>query len=243
MMRKLGLVTSVLVASVFTTTAVLAAGPRDGLYLMTRYLSGLELDGYYFKAGQVLRSPIGNIATLDIAAAGRARPAFYGQIDMTGNKMRVRWGDNRTSESVLEVTAGDPCFAWDGGIFCPVTGFKAGERLNGSFEGGLRSSSSVGTASNLRTVTFTSAGTYQMDATGEVHSTADPSSREQEDDIAGFSAGQESGTYTLSGTDLALQPGGRAPYHVLTFPYNVDDNAKSKPDHVYFGGTMLQRLR
>ena len=241
MKRKFGLVTSVLVCSVFSTTAALAAGPRDGLYLMTRYFSGLELDAYYFKAGQVVRSPIGNIATLDFAAARRDKPAFVGQVDMNGNKMRVRWGDNRLTESVLEVKAGDPCFAWDGGTFCPVTGFKGGEHLNGSFEGGLRSSSSVGAASNLRTVSFTSAGTYRMDATGEVHSQADPTRREE--DLSGFSEGQESGSYTLSGTDLTLQPAGRAPYHVLIFPYNVDDNSKEKPDHIYFGGTMLQRLR
>jgi len=154
---------------------------------------------------------------------------------MKGGTMTVRWADGKSSESQFEVTKGDPCFGWDGGIFCPVTGFAPGERLDGRFEGGLKSTGPNGTASNLRQITFTSAGRYEMDAMGSV---ATP-----DGGPASTSQGQESGTYTINGTDLTLAPAGRAPYHLLAFPYNIDEKAKLKPDHIYFGGTMLQRLK
>ena len=233
--QRLLFAASLIGASLCATTASAASGPRDGLYLMVRYVYGgnLEFDAYYFKAGQVARAPTANIATLDFVALRNKTPAAVGTVSINGDKMMIRWGNGTSAESTLETKAGDPCFAWDAGSFCPVSPFKPGERLDGTFEGGLRSTGSTGTvASNARTISFTSGGTYQMDAVGVLG---------DKDGVDAFEGGSEKGTYTLNGTDLTLTSG--KTYHVLAFPYNADDGAAVKPDHVYFGGSMLKRIK
>jgi hypothetical protein len=215
-----------------------AAGPKDGLYLMLRYWSGtLELDAYYFKGGQVVRGPMGNIATLDFAALRSRVPYKVGEVAMAGNKMRIEWGDGTASENTFEPEANGACFGFDAGTFCPVTGFAPGEKLSGSFEGGLRAGNDRTAVGNVRTIVFSSDGTYRMDAMA-----TELDLEQKSDQLLAWSAGNEQGTYELDGTALKLDPVGRKPYVVLTFPYDVGGNPKTAPDHIYFGGTMLKRL-
>ena len=218
--------------------AARAAGPADGLYLMVQYAFGsLSLDAYYFKSGEVARSPQGNVATLDFAALKRAAPWKVGTVTMANDVMEIRWGDGSTSKNSFEPEANGSCFGFDAGTFCPVVGFKPGERLNGSFEGGLRASSDRNAATNARRIDFSTDGHYAMDAVGSILDL-----EQKTDQVLGFSSGSEQGTYELNGTALTLHPAGRKPYVVLTFPYDVAGDPKKMPDHVYFGGTMLKRL-
>ena len=60
-----------LAASCFAAgSATAQAAPKDGLYLMTRYWSGsgLEIDAYYVRANQIVRSPSRNVSQIDFAA-------------------------------------------------------------------------------------------------------------------------------------------------------------------------------
>jgi hypothetical protein len=215
-----------------------AAGPVDGLYLMVQYAFGsLNLDAYYFKGGQVARSPQGKVATLDFAALKRAAPWKVGTVLMTNDMMEIRWGDGSVSKNRFEPEAAGPCFGFDAGTYCPVAGFKPGDRLNGSFEGGLSASSDRNAVRNARRIDFTADGHYAMDAVGSLLDL-----EEKTDQVMAFSSGSEQGTYELDGTALSLHPAGRKAYVVLTFPYDVGGDPKKAPDHVYFGGTMLKRL-
>jgi hypothetical protein len=227
-----------LLLSLASATQARAAGPADGLYLMVQYAFGsLSLDAYYFKGGQVARSPQGNIATLDFAALKRAAPWKVGTVAMANDMMEMRWGDGSVSKNRFEPEANGPCFGFDAGTYCPVSGFKPGEKLNGSFEGGLKASSDRAAATNARRIDFTADGHYAMDAVG-----SGLDLEEKTDQVLAFSSGNEQGTYELNGTALSLHPTGRKPYVVLTFPYDVAGDPKKMPDHVYFGGTMLKRL-
>ena len=155
-------------------------------------------------------------------------------MQMKGDQLTVVWGDGHKTESRVERSAGDPCFSWDSGSFCPVELFANGATLNGSFEGGASSGSGV---ANARTISFKSDGTYAMDMSATV------SSRSAESKVSAGSTGQESGRYQLNGTLLHLTPTGKPAYDILIFPYTMDDASKVKPDHLYFGGTMLKRMR
>ena len=215
-----------------------AAGPADGLYLMVQYAFGsLSLDAYYFKSGQVARSPQGDVATLDFAKLKAKAPWKVGGIAMTGDAMEIRWGDGSVSKNRFEPDSKSACFGFDAATYCPVSGFKPGDKLAGSFEGGLRSSSDRDAATNARRLDFTAEGHYAMDAVGTLLDLED-----KNNELMDFSAGKEQGSYELSGTALTLHPDGRAPYVVLTFPYDIGGDPKKMPDHVYFGGTMLKRL-
>ena len=210
-------------------------GPKDGLYLMTRYWSGtgLEIDAFFFKTGQVVRSPSANVDQFDFAAAKRATPGKVGQFTLGAGKMSITWGDGTKSESAVETQAGDPCFTWDMGIFCPVEAFPAGAKLTGTFEGGA---SSGGGVSNARVITFAADGSYRMESSAAISSCTNQST------VTGGATGAEAGTYQLSGTLLRLTPAGGPPaYGVLVFPFTQNDAAKVKPDSLYFGGTMLKR--
>lgn len=220
-------------------SAIAQASPKDGLYLMTRYWSGsgLEIDAYYVRAGQIVRSPSRNVAQIDFAAERAQSPARVGQMQMKGDQLTVTWGDGHKTESRVERSAGDPCFSWDGGSFCPVERFANGATLSGSFEGGASAGADGSRVANARDISFKADGTYTMDMSATV------SSRTNESRASAGSTGQESGHYQLNGTLLHLMPTGKAAYDVLVFPYTMDDAAKVKPDHLYFGGTMLKRSR
>jgi hypothetical protein len=227
-----------LILSLASSISAQAAGPADGLYLMLQYAFGsLQLDAYYFKGGQVARSPQGNVATLDFAALKRAVPWKVGTVAMTNDIMEIRWGDGSVSKNRFEPEANGPCFGFDAGTYCPVSGFKPGDRLNGSFEGGLRASGERNAATNGRKIDFTADGHYSMDAVGSLLDLEEKSGQ-----VLGFSSGTEQGTYELNDTALSLHPAGRKAYVVLTFPYDIGGDPKKMPDHVYFGGTMLKRL-
>jgi hypothetical protein len=208
--------------------------PKDGLYMMTRYWSGsgLELDAYYFKGNQVVRSPATNIDGFDFDAARKAAPGTVGTYTRTADKMTITWGDGNKADSTVEMKAGDPCFMWNMGSFCPVTPFPAGAKLTGTFAGGAGSSHGGNAASNARVITFSADGTYQMDATSTLM---------QENALAAASTGQEQGTYQLNGTSLLLTPKQGAAQNLVVFPYTQNDNAPVKPDSLYFGGSMLKR--
>jgi hypothetical protein len=227
-----------LALAVWTIVAGLAVraqgGPKDGLYLMTRYWSGtgLEIDAFYFKGTQVVRSPTENIEQFDFAAARRSAPGKVGQFTFAAGKLSIAWGDGTKGESPVETQAGDPCFTWDMGIFCPVEAFPAGAKLSGSFEGGASSGRGV---SNARLITFAADGTYRMDSSAAV------SSQTSQSRVTGGATGTESGTYQLAGTLLRLAPAGKTSYNVLVFPFTQNEAAKVKPDSLYFGGTMLKR--
>jgi hypothetical protein len=224
--------------SLASSISARAAGPADGLYLMLQNAFGsLNLDAYYFKGGQVARSPQGNVATLDFAALKRAAPWKVGTVAMTNDIMEIRWGDGTVSKNRFEPEANGSCFGFDAGTCCPVSGFKPGDRLNGSFEGGLRVSSDRNAATNGRRIDFTADGHYSMDAVGSVLDLEEKSGQ-----VLGFSSGSEQGTYELNGTALSLHPAGRKAYVVLTFPFDIGGDPQKMPDHVYFGGTMLKRL-
>lgn len=219
---------------------LLAAGPAaaqgapDGLYLMTRYWmnSGLETGGFLFAQGQVARDPAGDPAAFDFAAARAADPASVGAVSLAGDTLSVAWGDGSTTASTLE-PAGEGCFYWDGGQFCPAGGF-AGPTLSGHYEGSIGAAGLQGTIAVARSVTFGPDGRYAMGATSSFASTSDGST------VSGGASGEEKGTYALAGTTLTLTPKGGAPTVVTAFPYGAD-LATDHPEWIYFGGTMLSR--
>jgi hypothetical protein len=179
----------------------------------------------------------GNVAALDFAALKRAALWKVGTVAMTNDIMEILWGDGTVSKDRFEPEANSSCFGFDAGTYCPVNGFKAGDRLNGSFEGGLRASGDRNAATNARRIDFTADGHYSMDAVGSVLDL-----EQKTDQAMGFSSGSEQGTYELNGTALSLHPAGRKAYVVLAFPYDIGGDPKKMPGHVYFGGTMLKRL-
>src|SRR5205823_566843 len=129
----------------------------------------------------------------------------------------IVWGDGSKSESAVERDAGDPCFTWDMGIFCPAESFPAGAKLAGSFEGGASSGGAGGNVvSNARVITFAADGTYRMDSSAAV------TGRTSQTQVTGGASGSEAGTYQLTGTLLRLIPaGGKPAYDVLVFPFTV----------------------
>lgn len=207
--------------------------PADGLYLMTRFWpsTGLEVDGFLFQNGQVVRGPSGDLAAFDFDAARAAAPDRVGTYEVSGDTMKVTWASGSVSESGLEPDGG--CFGWDAGLFCPAAPFGSGV-LEGVYEGGASGSAALGFAMNSRTIAFAPDGRYEMASAGSVSSETDEST------VSGGASGGEAGTYAIDGTVLTLSPDGGASQQVVAFPYgeNVDG---ASPEWIYFGGTMLKR--
>ena len=208
----------------------LAAGPADGLYLMTRFSgSSLSMDAFLFRKGQVARAPESDVEGFDFAAARSARPDRTGTYGMEGETLVVTWADGKTIASNYKQDK--DCFGWNGGIFCPVKPFAKGARLEGKFSGGQ--SAGGGAVASSTTISFSPDGSYALSSTGSVSPGGG---------VAGSAASSssETGSYELSGTSLTLRSAGGAAKKILVFPY--DDGGKGKqPARLYFGGTMLRR--
>ena len=212
--------------------AARADGPKDGLYLMTRFLGGsLEIKAYYFRDGRVSLRPIGDLDSFDFDAAAKAQPDTVGTVAVKGETMAVTWGDGNVAEAKVEPDG--ECFTWNMGIFCPAKTFEAGERLSGTFEGGASGLPGLGSyVANSNTLVFKPDGTYTRGTVGSVVTA----------DVSAGSTGSESGQYEIAGgTLLRLKPEGKPAYDVLTFPYD-DGSGKAHPPRMYFNGTMLKRV-
>jgi hypothetical protein len=234
------LLTALVGLFICAATPALATGPADGLYFMLRNWGGyLELDAYYFKAGHVVRSPVGDIAKLDLARLQSALPGYVGDVTMNGSTMVVHWANGTSRQSRLETKPGDKCFAWDAATFCPVSGFKPGERLNGKYEGGRV----IGGKGKLLEITFSKDGTYHWHVlnTQSWNSYVKAYGIERETLHTTTEADYE-GQYVLDDKVIVLRDKTRGEIHILTFPFDIADNPATKPDHVYFGGAMLQRV-
>ena len=212
-----------------------AAAP-DGLYLMTRYIPGssLEIEGWFFKNGQVSKHPSGNVANFNFAAAAKAEPDRTGTYTWSGKKMSFKWANGTTSEGEYE--AGDHgCFFWDMGNFCPASPFPPNTKLSGLFEGGA--SAGYGRVSNATELTLTSDGKYTLSAAASLKSESSNGSQL----YGGASSGKETGTYSISGTTLTLTGGGKT-RQLLTFPY--DDGSKGpQPRRLMFDGIIMKHTR
>jgi hypothetical protein len=203
--------------------------------MMTRMVMGssLEIAGWYFKNGQVVENPRGDIAHLDFKAAAADAPATTGTFALSGKKMTMRWANGKTSTGDYE--PGDHgCFYWDMGSFCPAEPFAKNQKLDGVFTGGASAGS--GRVANATTLTLTSGGQYKLEQAGSVKSSVSAGTQ-----LQGGSSGGETGTYELSGTVLTLKAANGKIRQVLTFPY--DDGTKGpQPRRMFFDGAMLKRL-
>lgn len=221
-------------SSYLSVSPALAANP-DGLYLMVRVLMGSspEISGWYFKNGKLSNRPLGNVANFDFNAAAKANPDKTGTYTISGTKMTINWSNGKKSEGDYE--AGDHgCFYWDMGSFCPVTPFPAGTKLSGQFEGGA--SAGYGAVSNAHTINFNSDGTYKMSSAASLKSESSNGTQ-----LSGGATGDESGTYSISGTTMTLTGGGKT-RQVLTFPY--DDGTKGPaPRRIMFDAIMMKHTK
>lgn len=227
------LVTVVIVVGEWTNGSAIAAN-LDGMYLMTRFWpsSGLEMAAYAFNNGDVVMNPVGSDKTVNVAAERALHPNQVGKFKIEGNQLVVVMNGS-TKRSKFEPQS-KGCFGWDAGIFCPVKPFSAGTTLDGTFSGGA--SVGGGAAMSGTTITFFKNGTYQRESVGSV------ASRGSRTAVTGGSVGNERGKYRIDGAALHLLPDRGKEAVFSTFPY--DDGSKGPtPRRVYFGGTMLKRIR
>ena len=210
-----------------------AAEPK-GIYMMTRMVMGssLQIEGWYFKNGQVAENPRGDVARFDFKAAAAEAPGSTGTFTISGKNMTVSWANGKKATGNYQ--PGDHgCFYWDMGSFCPVEPFGKNQKLDGVFTGGASAGS--GRVANATTLTLMSSGQYQLEQVGSV--TSAPSAGTQ---LQAGSSGGDAGTYDLSGTVLILKSASGKSRHVLTFPY--DDGTKGpQPRRMFFDGAMLKR--
>ena len=201
--------------------------------MMTRFWmnSGLEVDAFLFRDGQVARGPAGDVEDFDFEAARAAAPDRVGAYELSDGTLKVVWGDGETDAATFET--GDACFNWNAGLFCPARPFAV-DALEGTYEGGASGSSSLGYAANARTLTFTPDGRYTMSSAGGI------SSETAESEVSGGSSGEEAGTHSIDGTVLTLNPDGGEPNTVPAVPFGEGVEGAS-PEWIYFGGVMLRR--
>lgn len=228
-MRTLRIGLAAVLATLVSVAPALAACP-DGLYLMTKMDLGfgtLEVKGWYFKNGKLTNRPQGDLNGFV------GTPDSVGSYSVAGNKMSIKWNNGRTESGTFELKD-HGCFYYDMGLFCPAKPFTT-STIDGTFTGGI--SAGGGAAANSITVTFTSAGKYTMKRAGSVRSTGRETSA-----WAGAYGGDESGSYSLSGTTLNLShSGGGAARKIVAFPY--DDGSKGpQPRNIVYEGMVLKRI-
>lgn len=228
-MGRLGVV---LVGSALVVGEALSATEPQGLYVMTRFMGGsLEIKSWYFHRGSFAQEPRVNTPPFDFQAAERQAPGTTGNVSRNGDQWTFRWLTGRSVTGRHEPGKGsDGCFYWDAGLFCPVSAFRAGQALDGTYSGSL-GTSSVGSS---RSYTFTPEGRYRMQTAGVVRSTGPTVS------MQGGASSQQAGRYRLQANSMVLMPDGEVEAALTAFPYE-SGNDPTRPGRIYLGGFMLKR--
>jgi hypothetical protein len=206
-------------------------GHPVGLYLMTRYWMAthtLEKAVWYFTGdGHVYVNPEG-FSAADLGAH-KAQQGTVKAAD--GDTMTVQWSDGQSSTSKIERDSSG--FAWDMGIFVPVTSFSSASDLVGRWEGGESLSTSSGTSSVSKTLELHEDGTFTREAVAALESKGEGSRA-----TAG-SQGSTAGTWNLDGYTLTLTFANGQVARGITFPF-ADDKDPSA-NRFYFAGTMYKK--
>jgi hypothetical protein len=216
--------------------AITARGPV-GLYFMTRYWSftqTLEKAVWYFAPdGRVYQNLTDGFSAADLAAHKGPK----GTLQLSGNKMSILWSDGKTENSEFERDNGNAvAFMWQMGSFVPADPFGDARSLVGRWDGGESLIVGANKVRNAQLLVLNADGTYSWEGAAIV------SGGELDDGIQGSAQTTTplTGTWKLGTYSLTLT-GGKT-MRRIAFPYNTDDNAAVKPDHLFFGGTMFKRL-
>ena len=205
----------------------------EGLYLMTRFWPGSELETatYSFHDGALVRNPIATGKSLDVQTERATHPNDVGTYSLAGGQLVMTLAGKPQTAKFEPETGG--CFGWDAGTFCPVDSFKPGTTLDGVFTGGA--SVGGGAVISSLTIIFKPDGSYRRDSAASF-------SNKGKVDASGGSIAAERGAYRIDGNALYLMPEGGKQQVVSTFPY--DDGTKgAQPRSIYFGGGMLKRVK
>jgi hypothetical protein len=210
-----------------------APAPPEGLYLMTRYHGGSDLETrtYWFHNGTVVINPIASVKSLDVAAERARHPNDVGTYQLQAGQLTFTFPNSNRTARVEAIPGG---FGWDAGVFSPVDVFKPGATLEGSFTGGASAGGGAVTRSTI--ITFMRDGTYVSKVVGGV------SSQGRTTEVSAGSTRNERGKYRIDGTALHLTPDGGKETTYNTFPYD-DHSPGPAPRGVYMGSTLMTRVK
>lgn len=210
---------------------VTSSGPA-GVFFMTRYWSGgpLEKAAWYFAAdGTVYQNLESGVTPADLAAHKGPKGAFT----FTGGAIEVTWADGKKTKSQFEPDKGGPGFAWDGGLFSPVSPITDPGIVAGKFEGGESLSHGGNSVANSHSFTFRADGTFTREDVGSVRGATDRTV------LSAGSTGTGAGTWKAEGFTLVLTDSAGKTERKMAFPWSTDD--KTPPNRLYLGGTLLKR--
>ncbi|HVT03745.1 MAG TPA: hypothetical protein VHL58_10280 [Thermoanaerobaculia bacterium] len=208
-------------------------GRPVGLYLMTRYqmaTRSLEKAVYYFtKDGRVYE----NLETGFSEDALAAHKGRHGTVSLTGDKMLVKWNDG-PEEETIERDKDGVSFAWDMGLFGPVTAFKDSSDLVGKWEGGESLHISGSRATTSRELDMRTDGTFSGESVASFKSESNGSV------ASSGSSGATAGTWRLDGYQLTLTYQNGSVINGISFPFD-DEKTPIYPDRFFFRGTMYKK--
>ncbi len=199
---------------------------------MTRLIgSSLEMKTWWLMGGRFAQDPRLASDDPDFAAIEKLWPGTTGTIQVQGDQWTFAWTSGRTKTARHERGRGEGgCFYWDAGLFCPVSPFRPGQALDGTYSGSIGSAQ----AASSRSYTFWPDGRYRLSTAGAVSSTGSATV------VQGGSSSSQVGRYRLSGHVITLLPEGGAEQPLTAFPYEPSSDP-AKPGRLYVGGFMLRR--
>jgi hypothetical protein len=208
-------------------------GVPVGLYFMTRYWPGthtLEKAAWYFAPDGTVYQNIEDGFSRDSLAA---HVGPKGNATSKGRQLEVTWSDGKKSTSDVERDGAG--FAWDMGIFTPVTAYENTSDIVGVYEGG----ESIGTGGTSAAVSqrleLRADGTFTWSGVSFVG--ADAKARH----VNANRSNESRGRWQLSGYALILTDTSGAVWRRIAFPCD-DEKTPNKPERMFFGGILYKRL-
>jgi hypothetical protein len=208
-----------------------------GLFFMTRYwfaTRSLEKAAWYFAPDHTVYEHLETGFSKADLAAHRGR---VGTGKLVGDSLEVTWRDGKKTLSKLERDkSGGLGFAWNGGLFGPAKPIANAQEIAGSYEGGESVSFSGSTSSVAKGLELRADGTFRRSGVASINSQTDASR------VTAGSTSGSTGTWRAENYALILTDDAGQVFRGISFPYD-DEKTPTKPDRLFFAGTMYKKLQ
>jgi hypothetical protein len=213
------------------------AGKPVGLYFMTRYwiaTRSLEKSVWYFAPDGTAYEKLETGFSPQDLAAHKGRK---GTMSRESENLVIGWPDGKRSISKMEIDKDGEGFAWDMGLFTPVSAFKDSKACVGKYEGGESISFGGNSAMTSRSLELKVDGTFAWEGVSSFKTVTDQSQMN-----TGSASGVNKGKWELKGYSLTLTDDRGDVRRGICFPYD-DEKTPIYPDRMFYWGTMMKKLQ
>jgi hypothetical protein len=221
------------------------SGGLDGLYLsIEQYFWGTSLSiqekyYYFFPDGRVYnRVPPKGPSKLNWSQLSQSDPKNCGSYKIGGGQITFNWGGGKGAQTLTFARQGKDLLL--NKIFArKVDQFAPGAKISGSY--GRLGAASITDGGGTSVASSAASFYFKADGTFTVGRSAALDGDTKNNGISAGIIGQDHGTYSISGNDMAINYASGKSETVATYPLNIDGKGTMQtPERLAIGGALFK---